>query len=118
MNNRFALMVGVAVAIAYMPPCFAGPCSRQIDETQGQIDAKLEAAAAAGPTGQETTSATMHRQPTPSSIAAAEAKLGDISPETTQAIEDSMARARKADLAGDKNGCEKALSEVKKALGK
>jgi hypothetical protein len=118
MNNRYALMFGVAVAISYMPPCLAGPCTRQIDEMQGRIDAKLEAAAAAGPTGQETTSATMHRQPTPQSIAKAEAKLGDISPETIQAIEDSMDRARKADLAGDGSGCEKALAEVKKALGK
>jgi len=94
MKSRFALMLGVAVAIASAPACLAGPCSQQIDRVQGQIDATLEAAAAAGPTGQETTSATMHRQPTPKSLAEAEAKLGDISPETIQAVEDVNARAR------------------------
>ncbi len=118
MNSRYALMFGVAAAMASMTPCLAGPCSRQIDEMQAQFDAKLETAAAAGPTGQQTTSATMHRQPTPQSLAAAEAKLGDISPETIQAIDDALARARKADQAGDKTGCEKALAEAKKALGK
>jgi hypothetical protein len=75
----YGLLFGVAAAISYAPACYAGPCSQQVDEMQGKIDAKLAAAAAAGPAGKETTAATMNRQPTPKSIAEAEVKLGDIS---------------------------------------
>jgi hypothetical protein len=117
MNNRYKLAFGVVVAIFYTPACFAGPCSPQIDAMQAKIDARLAAAAAAGPSGKETTAATMDRQPTPKSIAEAEVKLGDISAQTVQAVGDAMARARKADLAGDKAGCEQALSDVKKTMG-
>jgi hypothetical protein len=118
MDSRYARMCGVALAILQAPHCFAGPCSQQIEQAQIQIDARLQAAAASGPTGQETTAATMHHQPTPKSLAEAEAKLGDISPETIQTLEDAMARARSADVAGDRATCEKALTEVKKALAK
>jgi hypothetical protein len=117
MNSRFALIFGVALAASGAPPCFAGPCSQQIDAMQGQINTKLEAAAAEGPSGKETTSATMNRQPTPKSIAAAEVKLGDVPAKTVRAIESAMALAREADLAGDKTGCEQALADVKKAMG-
>jgi hypothetical protein len=113
----YGLLFGVAAAISYAPACYAGPCSQQVDEMQGKIDAKLAAAAAAGPAGKETTAATMNRQPTPKSIAEAEVKLGDISAKTVQAIEDAMARARKADLAGDKIGCEQALVDAQNAIG-
>jgi hypothetical protein len=84
---------------------------------QARFDAKLESAAKKGPTGRETNAATDHRQPTPDSIAAAEAKLGDLSPRTVEVIEGGMARARKADLAGDKGACEQALAEVQRAIG-
>lgn len=117
MNGRFALMFGVAAAVSFTPPCFAGPCSQQIDQMQGRIDARLEAAAAAGTSGRETTAATMNRQPTPKSVAAAEVRLGDISAKTVQAIESAMVRAREADFSGDKIGCEKALADVKNAMG-
>jgi hypothetical protein len=59
----------------------------------------------------------MNRQPTPDSIAAAEAKLGEISPESVQAIEAGMARARDADRAGDQSTCEQALADVQRILG-
>jgi len=48
---------------------------------QSRIDAKLEAKAAAEPTAREGVSAGMSDQPTPRSIAAAEEKLGDVSPQ-------------------------------------
>ncbi|WP_294542012.1 hypothetical protein [uncultured Rhodoblastus sp.] len=117
MNNRIALTFGLAVSISSATATFAGPCSQQIGEMQAQIDTKLEAAAAAGPSGKETTAATMNRQPTPKSIAAAEVRLGDISAKTMQAIDGGMARAREADQAGDRIACEKALADVKNALG-
>jgi hypothetical protein len=54
----------------------AGPCSLEIDRTQDRVDAMIAATAAAGPSAPESTAATMHRQPTPNSIAAAEEGLG------------------------------------------
>jgi hypothetical protein len=116
MKSRIAPMFGLALSIFSASPSVAGPCSQQIGEMQGQIDARLEAAAAAGPSGRETTAA-MNRQPTPKSIAAAEVQLGDIPAKTMQAIEGAMARAREADRAGDRAACEKALGDVKNAMG-
>jgi len=46
---------------------------------QAKIDAKLEAATAAGPSAVESTAAIMHRQPTPRSVAGAEVGLDDVS---------------------------------------
>ena len=57
------------------------------------------------------------RRATPDSIAAAEAKLGDLSPRTVEAIESGMTRARKADAEGNKAACEAALAEVQRAIG-
>ena len=111
------LLVLAAALAASASAVHAGPCAPQIDLMQARFDARLEAAAKKGPMGRETNAATDHRQPTPDSIAAAEAKLGDISPRTVEEIEAGMARARKADLAGDKSACEQALAEVQRAIG-
>jgi hypothetical protein len=110
------LMLAAAFA-ASAGAVHAGPCAQQIDLMQARFDAKLEAAARKGPTGRESIAATDSRQPTPDSIAAAEAKLGDISPGTVEVIETGMARARKADAAGDKGACEQALADVQRAIG-
>jgi GTP cyclohydrolase FolE2 len=70
-------LVCIAVVLAVSTSAtFASPCSQEIDRVQSGIDAKLEAQAAAGRSARESTSATTHRQPTPGSIAAAEAELG------------------------------------------
>lgn len=50
-------------------------------------------------------------------MAETEIKLGALSPAVLEKIEDAMARARKADIAGDTNACEQALSEVLRAIG-
>jgi hypothetical protein len=84
---------------------------------QARIDAKLEAKAAAGPTAKEGVAAGMSVQPTPASIAAAEEKLGDISPRKVKAIKRGMARARAADKVGDLRACNKALGAVQRVLG-
>jgi hypothetical protein len=63
------------------------------------------------------TSALLHRQPTPGSIAAAERQLGEVSPLKVEVVDAAMASARKADLAGDKRACEQALAEVQRELG-
>jgi hypothetical protein len=95
----------------------AGPCSGQIDAMQARIDAKLEAKAAAGPAAKQGVAAGIGVQPTPASIAAAEEKLGDISPRKVKAIKRGMARARVADKVGDLRACRKALAAVQRVLG-
>ncbi len=88
----------------------AGPCTQQIAQVQAPIDAKLAANAAAGPSAAESSAALRNRQPTPRSIAEAESKLGEISPELTATLRTDMARAREADLAGDQKTYETALA--------
>ena len=107
-------------AIAYaasMSASNAGPCSDKIDNMMTRINAKLEAKAAAGPTTREGNVAGMSDQPTPRSMAAAEERLGEVSPQTVETIRQSMLRARAADSAGDKTACEQALADVQRALG-
>jgi hypothetical protein len=96
--------------------CFAGPCTQQIDATQSRIDARLEAKAAGGPSAQESVNATMNRQPTPASIAAAEAKLHELSPRRISAVKKAMVQARAADAAGDMKACQRALAKVRRVL--
>jgi hypothetical protein len=115
MKIRVAMIGAFLVTLA--PPCHAGPCSADIDATQARIDAKLEAEAAAGKTAPQSTAATAHRQPTPDSIAAAEAKIGDVSGKLVHAVQEDMALARRDDAAGDSAGCTEALDKVHKALG-
>ncbi len=115
MKFRVALIGAFWAALAQ--PCHAGPCSADIDATQARIDAKLEAEAAAGKTAPESTAATAHHQPTPDSIAAAEARIGDVSGKLVQAVAADLARARPVDAAGDAKGGTVALTKVHKALG-
>ena len=84
---------------------------------QARIDAKLEAKASGGPTARESTAALLHRQPTPGSIAAAEARLSELSDETVSTIAQTMERARAADSAGDTKACEGALADVERVIG-
>jgi hypothetical protein len=116
MKTRHHPLLSMAALLLTLAPCHAGPCSKQIEEFQIQIDAKLNAAAANGPAADETTAATDHRQPTPKSIAAAEVKLGDVSQKVVRAVADALASARKADLAGDRTGCDRALAAAQRAL--
>jgi hypothetical protein len=111
-----ATLFTAALLISTTSPCHAGPCSAEIDGLQGRIDAKLNAAAAAGPEGTESAAARDHREPTPESIAAAEAKLGDVSGKWVDEVGQAMARARTADIVGDKVACEEALGIVRSAF--
>ena len=110
-----ASLVSVAVAL-FATSTHAGPCSPEIARIQSLLDTRLEAKAASGPTGQESAGALMHRQPTPGSIAAAEERLGDLSPQTTAIVAQALVRARAADDAGDKHACEQALADVQRAV--
>jgi hypothetical protein len=110
------LVLGAAFA-ASTSAGYAGPCSRAIDRMQARIDARLEANAAAGPTAPVSSGAYLHRQPTPGSIAAAESRLGEVSPQTIAAVGAAMERARAADRAGDKRACTRALADARRAMG-
>jgi hypothetical protein len=111
------VLSATALAVSTMA-CYAGPCSNEIDRIQARIDAKVEAVARAAPPAYESSGVLLHRQPTPGSIAAAESKLGDVSSSTVEAIENAMARARKADLADDKEGCDRALADIRRTIDK
>jgi len=89
----------------------------EIERMQAHLDARLEAAASTGPSLPEGSNALLHRQPTPNSMAAAEVAHGKISPEKAKVVRAAMARARKADQAGDKATCEQALAEVQRTIG-
>jgi hypothetical protein len=110
--------LSAAVLVSSLSAAAAGPCSHAIDLMQARVDARLEARAAAGPAARESAAATAHRQPTPGSIAAAEERLGDVSPQKVEAIGSAMARARAADAAGHKTACKRALADVGRMLGR
>ena len=108
--------VWTAALLASMTLAHAGPCSSEIAEMHSRIDAALEQVVAAGPTAPEVTHST-HVQPTPRSIAAAEAQLGKLAPEEIDAVRQAMLRAQAADGADDKAACEEALADAKRLLG-
>jgi hypothetical protein len=106
---------GIAIILS-AAPAHAGPCTERIYQTDLDVAKLLHSAASQGGTAPQSTFATMHRQPTPGSIATAEQQVGDLSGEEVQAITEAMDEARHADEAGDLEGCEKALGDVDRML--
>jgi hypothetical protein len=78
---------------------YAGPCSPEINRMQSSVDAISVVMAATGPPGRQTTAAMTHRQPTPSSIAEAEAKLAEEA--RAKRAMAALAQARAADRVGE-----------------
>ena len=107
----------VALAL-YSGAAYAGPCAGQIYDEEIAINKRLDAAAARGKTAPQSGFATMHRQPTPLSVAGAEEKAGDLSEAEVKAITAFMDEARKADAAGDVAACQKALADAERMLNK
>jgi hypothetical protein len=105
-----------AVLAASMSVAHAGPCSSEITRMRNVINTRIDdqARAARAP---QSTEATMHRQPTPRSVAGAEVKLGIMSPELYNSVKAAMTRASDADLASDRSACEQAVADVKRLLG-
>lgn len=114
MNIRIAAF-GLAILPLWTVSGYAGPCSRQIRDTQIRIDAKLNERAATGPAALEGPSATLGHQPTPASMAAAETALGDVSASTVNVVGTDMNQARRADLAGEARRCRQALAAALRA---
>jgi len=94
----------------------AGSCSKEIEAVQIQVDTVLEATAGAGPTLPESQSAGLHHEPTPESIARAEAAAGEGA-QGEQAV-GALARAREADEAGDTPLCHAALVDARRAIAR
>jgi predicted lipid-binding transport protein (Tim44 family) len=116
MIGRRKLMLSTALLALSTIGGHAGPCSHEIDRIQAQVNARLEAKAAGGPVAPESSGALLHHQP-PGSIATAESRLGELPPQTAEAIGQAMGRARQADRAGDLSACQQALSDVQAAIG-
>jgi hypothetical protein len=92
----------------------AGPCTADLNALQPQVDALVETTAGQGKFAVQSDAATQSRQPTPQSLANAEAKLGEG--QKAQAAVDAMAEARKADASGDAAQCAAATSRVRSIL--
>src|SRR5262249_2920591 len=109
------LCVPVTAAITLsIVPSLAGPCSPEVDRLQPGVDTLIAAAAVAGP-GRQSTAAMTHRQPTPNSIATAEAKVKEGA--RAERAKSAMARARAADRTGDTDACGRALADVQREIG-
>jgi hypothetical protein len=113
---RYAPAVAGMAFILGAATAHAGPCTDRIYQTDLDVAKILDSAAAEGRPATESTFATMHRQPTPGSVASAEQQAGDLSADEVQAITEAMDVARHADDANDRDGCEKALAEVDRML--
>jgi len=117
------MTIRAAVAFAAMAcglgptASIAGPCADDLYKADLEIGKRLDELAARGKAGTESAFATMHRQPTPATIAGAEEKVGDVSQTQVDAVRGYLAEAKRADDAGDKAACEKALSEARGLMG-
>ena len=117
-RTRRYLGLCAAVLVASMSPSYAGPCLDEIGTMEARIDARLKAIAAAGPPATaDAMEGPNSPQPTPRSIARVLVRMGEIRPETVQAVRQGMARARAADTNSDKAACAQALAEVQRNLG-
>ena len=111
---KYAVLWSFALLAMFIGPTSAGPCSRAIDRMQARIDEGLGSVAATGKTGKQTAAAQLDRQPTPASIAAAEAALNEGRKYQVALADLSLARRR--DRSNDAAGCSAALRKVKRDL--
>lgn len=117
MRIPLAIATGAAALICWSAASRAGPCTDEIYQVNVAIGKRLDAVAAAGRPAAELSFATTHHQPTPQSLAQAEAQAGDLSEADLNTVTHYMDDARKADAANDHAGCEKALADVRRLLG-
>jgi hypothetical protein len=116
MNIQRSMLACAAVFAASMSASHAGPCSAEITQIRDLFDT-IHGAKASAAMVPESTAGTMHHQPTPNSVGAAEVELGLTSPEVFDEVKTDMAKALEADAAGDQNACEQALADAKRLLG-
>ncbi len=116
MAVRTAIALSVVALALCSAAAHAGPCGGEIYDADIAIGKRLDAAAAKGKALPQSEAATMHRQPTPQSVAGAEVKAGDLSEADVKALGAFMVEARRADGAGDLAACRKALADLKLIL--
>ena len=84
------MIVRNAIAAAglaiFAAPAHAGPCTDRIYQADLAVENILDAAASNGKPAAQSTFATLHRQPTPGTVASAEQKAGDLSSAQVEAI--------------------------------
>src|SRR5262245_41340633 len=117
MPSRVLALSAVAF-IGLISTSHAVPCYDDIGSIHVRIYAKTETKTAAGPFARNSTNDKRSDQPTPRSMTTTEERLGEISPQTVDAVRQAIARARAADSASDKTACEQALADVQRALGR
>jgi hypothetical protein len=95
----------------------AASCSKDIDAMQARFDARLESIAASGRSAPQSVKADINAQPTPSSIAKAEEKLGELNQHLVRNVRRALNRARAADARGNFKRCEREVAKARRALG-
>ena len=110
---RLAAAAAIAL-IALQGSAIAGPCASDIVAAQNTLDSREKQDAAAGPSLPESSAAKMHRQPTPASIAQAEARggRGNGALQAAKALD----RARQDDQKNDEAACRSELSKANSLL--
>jgi hypothetical protein len=115
LGRRRALQAAAILVAALMnTSAWAGACPAQIPGVQRQLDAAIVAHAKAGAFGREGVTATLGLQPTPQSLARADARLDRwMGGERAVAL---LHQARIADERGDATACSRALAAARRAL--
>jgi hypothetical protein len=113
--RQLLVLSAVAIAISTQPSR-GNTCSQDIDRAWAQINTNIQARSGAGRSMPQGTAALLHRQPTQSSVAAAQERLVDVWRPIETAVA-ALSRAREADRANDRTGCEEALAEVRRRIG-
>src|SRR5262249_2350260 len=117
MRMQSIVVYAAAALAASISASYGGPCWDDLSALQAKVDAMLETKAADWPPATAEAMAGTSPQPTPRSLETVEERMGEISPQTVNAIRQGMERARAADDAGDKAACEQALANVRRTLG-
>jgi len=112
--KRISGLCAAVVTLGMVAQAHAGPCSAAIDHVQAQVDATIDQRANAGSWLPESNSALRSHQPTPNSIAKAEAEAGRGRKQ--EAALGALGLARDADLRGDLAQCNRELANVRRIL--
>jgi hypothetical protein len=105
-NPRITAAVVGAVLGLTAADAWAGPCTSDIAAFEDAI-AKSQGNPAAGLMARQTVGADLNYQPTPASVAQAQARL-------KQRFATTMARAKRYDAQGNRLGCTRELAKAKR----
>jgi hypothetical protein len=114
--RRLLALSMVAVA-SFTQQSHAGSCSQDIDRGWVQVNEKIQARSAAGRSLPQGKIALLHRQPTSSSVSAAQEALVDVWLPMEAAVA-ALSHAREADRINDRVACERALAEMQRLIGR